>query len=270
MKINYFKLREMYNDEDLINFLHNHYYYIVDKVYYRNNGTIEKELIELKLKELIKKYINDVNKSINPSKFFHDRIVCFENVLKNDELKDKQLQLIKKAYLNDINARQQIFMKKIDKIDKKAEELYSTMGNVALITLEDIKQIMYLDMWKFTIKFYDKENTGIYFSTEFMKHLNNLSNRISNYLNKELLIQENINIENVKYSDSYFVDSIENKQVLDIIAQELDDKYRTVFESLRRGDTYEYAGSQIGVTRSRVNTMNNRVKRIVKEKKIEW
>ena len=129
---------------------------------------------------------------------------------------------------------------------------------------------MYLDMWKFTIKFYDKENTGIYFSTEFMKHLNNLSNRIRNYLNKELVLQENVNIENVQYSDSYFIERIENKQVLDTIEKELNDKYRAVFKALRHGDTYEQAGSQIGVTKARVNTMTNRVKRIVKKRNIVW
>ena len=125
-------------------------------------------------------------------------------------------------------------------------------------------------MWRFIIKFYDKENTGIYFSTEFMKHLNNLSERIRNYLNKELVLQENVNIENVQYSDSYFIERIENKQVLDIIEKELDDKYRTVFKALRQGDTYEQAGSQIGVTKARVNTMTNRVKRIVKKRNIVW
>ena len=270
MKMNYSKLRERYNDEQLIYYLYNHYYYIIDKVYYRNNGNIRRELIESHLKELIKNYIKDDNKSINPSKYFHYKMVCYEKLLKNGELKEKQLQLIKKAYLNDINARQQIFLNKIDKIDKKAEELYSTMENVALITLYDIKQIMYLDMWRFIIKFYDKENTGIYFSTEFMKHLNNLSERIRNYLNKELVLQENVNIENVQYSDSYFIERIENKQVLDIIEKELNDKYRAVFKALRQGDTYEQAGSQIGVTKARVNTMTNRVKRIVKKRNIVW
>ena len=170
----YKKIKEEYKyNNELIEYLYNNYYYIVDKIYERNDKKIDRESIEYKLKEIITTYVCTADNRINPSKYIHDIMKRFENTYKHKEIKKKEYELISKAYTGDINARKQIFNNNILKIDKKAEEIYIKHNNTQ-IELDDIKQMMYLDIWIFVNRFYDKENKGCYFSVALMNQLNYL------------------------------------------------------------------------------------------------
>lgn len=269
----YYKIiKEKYKDTDeLVEYLYNHYYYIVDKIYERNNKKIDRNFIDYKLKEILTQYVCDVDNKVSPSKYIHDIMKRFENSYKHLELRKKEFELIIRAYAGDINARQQIFKNNIDKINKKAEEIYMKYNNKVQTELEldDIKQMMYLDIWIFENRFYDKENKGDYFSVALMNQLNYLCTKLDKYINKKNNISF-IDIEKVKYSDSYFINSLENKETLDSISTFLSDKYKFVLGYLRQGYTYEYAASMVGLDRQSVNNIKKKIKKISKENDIKW
>lgn len=265
----YKKIKEEYKyNNELIEYLYNNYYYIVDKIYERNDKKIDRESIEYKLKEIITTYVCTADNRINPSKYIHDIMKRFENTYKHKEIKKKEYELISKAYTGDINARKQIFNNNILKIDKKAEEIYIKHNNTQ-IELDDIKQMMYLDIWIFVNRFYDKENKGCYFSVALMNQLNYLCVKVDNYINNNYNL-DFIDIESVKYSDSNFINSLENKETLDYISSFLPDKYKFVLGYLRQGYTYEYAGSMVGLDRQSVNNIKNKIKKISKKNGICW
>ena len=170
-RFNYNNLSKQEIDE-LIDNMYNHYYYIVDKVYERNNNSIAKEVIDEKFKSAIIKYVLSSDHSLQPTMYIYNYMYALENHFKYIEKKNDKEELETNARNGDIDARTKIFMNYISKIDEKAEEIYinyKKLGNYDfLITLDDIKQIMYLKIWRLLNDYYDKNATDKYFSI----HLN--------------------------------------------------------------------------------------------------
>ena len=55
--------------DELIDNMYNHYYYIVDSIYERNNYSVDKEIIAEKLKSVITKYISSTDHSLQPARY---------------------------------------------------------------------------------------------------------------------------------------------------------------------------------------------------------
>ena len=103
------------------------------------------------------------------------------------KLKEEQNKLINSAYSGDMNARKKIFLLNAYRIDNKALEIYNKYTNDEgfILNFNDIKSIMYCDMFRFTNRFYDRENKGFYYSTYFDTHLRDLTIRIEKHINKK-------------------------------------------------------------------------------------
>ena len=188
MKMNYNTIKGNYDKygEEILNIMYYRYYYIVLNVFENNQG-IEKRLIEEKLKEILSSYIEEGEKYYNPSKYIHEKMYKFVNDYKFLKLKEEQNKLISSAYSGDINARKKIFLLNAYRIDNKALEIYNKYANddSFLLDFNDIKSIMYCDMFRFTNKFYDRANKEFYFSTSFLTHLRDLTIRIEKHINKK-------------------------------------------------------------------------------------
>ena len=153
MKMNYNTIKGNYDKygEEILNIMYYRYYYIVLNVFENNQG-IEKRLIEEKLKEILSSYIEEGEKYYNPSKYIHEKMYKFVNDYKFLKLKEEQNKLISSAYSGDINARKKIFLLNAYRIDNKALEIYNKYANddSFLLDFNDIKSIMYCDMFRFT------------------------------------------------------------------------------------------------------------------------
>lgn len=207
MKLNYNSIKSNYEKygEEVLNILYYHYYYIVLNTYESNKHEIDKSLIEEKLKDIIVSYMHEGEKSHNPSKFIHEKMNKFVNNYKFSKLKQEQYKLIISAYSGDINARKKIFLINCYKIDNKALEIYNKYANNDnfLLDYTDIKNIMYSDMFRFTNRFYDRENKGYYFSVSFLTHLRDLTIRIEKHIKIN-----NYNLLN-KLKDNTIIDDLE-------------------------------------------------------------
>lgn len=187
MKLNYENIKrhyDLYGDE-IKYLLYIHYYPIIDKIYDRNNGELDKKLLENYLKEIIDSYLIDGYKSTNPSKYIHDKMYKYEKSYYLKKLKKYQHELINMAYRGDVNARYELFLSCADKIDDTAQILYnSIINNMTNInySLDDIKKILYQDIWNFINRFYEKENKGFNLKTAVSGRLRVLSIRINKYV----------------------------------------------------------------------------------------
>ena len=187
MKLNYNNIRDYYekNGSEILDILYYHYYYIILKIYNNNNKTIAIKLIEDELRNILINYLHNGEKSHNPSKFIHEQMNKFVSNYKFLELKRKDYDLTIEAYNGNKKARGKFFYKESHRIDDKVNEIYDFYTakdkNFDLI-YDDLKCIMYCDMWDFTNRFYDRENKGYYFSTGFITHLRDLSNRVNKYI----------------------------------------------------------------------------------------
>lgn len=269
----YIILKQFYEGDDLefAKYLYKHYYYIVDKFYDKNNSVISKEDFEKVLIESISKYIYKEYYNCNPSKYIHNCFINYEKKYLNSISKEKINLLVTKAYNKDIKAISELFNSFISIMDSKSVEVYNNTNSTSdyLYSIDDIKQMIYLEMWIIINNFFDRNNKDKYLSSYFNTHLNQLCNIISNCIN----INSNDTIStlnNVYYKDSYIVNSIENNDILDNISSMLTDKEKFIFGYLRQGYTYEYAANQVGLDRRSVNQMMNKIKKLVKEKDIKW
>ena len=179
---NYKKNKDLYNDRDILNYFYNHYYYIVDNTYIKNNGEIMREDIEECLNLGINDYID--KQSNNPSKYIHNRIVSLEKSYQSKKNKKEYYELLKEAYRGNIEARKTLFFKHIDKIDKRVIEIYETYLNV--ITLDSITSYLYQEMWNFVNRYFDSENKGCYFSTRFSNQLNSTCDKLIRHINNTI------------------------------------------------------------------------------------
>lgn len=269
-RFNYDNLSEQEIDE-LIDIMYNHYYYIVDKVYLRNNNSIAKEIITEKFKRAITKYVLSTNHSLQPAAYIHNYMYSLENHFKYIEKKSIKARLENDAYNGDIEARKKIFINYISKIDEKAEEIYENYKKLgkydSLITLDDIKQIMYLKIWQLLNDYYDKNATNKYFSIHLNSRLAQVVASINNYINN-IDYGCIIGINNVSYSNSYFVDGVEANDTLDIISTYLTDRVKVALTYLRQGYTDKEIAELMEVSGTRVGQMRNRIKEIVKDNNI--
>ena len=175
-------LGNSYNEKKLVRYFYNHYHYIVDKVYARNNGKIKKKDIEAYFKKGIENYIEKQDFSRNPSQVIHNKLSLLEKTYES-RLKKRQLfDLEQKAYSGDFLSRKELLMKHADKIDKKTIEIFEKYFDC--VSLDEIAFFMYYDMWNFVNRFFDNEKKGYYFSTKFSSQLYSTSNKIERSFNK--------------------------------------------------------------------------------------
>lgn len=185
--INYNKLKELYNYDELINFLYNHYYYVIDKVYIRNDGIIPISTIEECYKNGITEFVSRNDTNANPSKYIHSKLISLEKSCKSKNSKKEYYELLKRAYLGDINARKKLFFSHTDKIDKRIINIYETYLEYDLISLENLGIFLYQDMWNFVNRYFNSENNGFYFSTRFSNQLNSSTSKLMRNLDKKTL-----------------------------------------------------------------------------------
>lgn len=267
----YVVIKQFYEGDDIgfANYLYKHYHYIVDNFYNKNNGVISKKSFEKVLVDAISNYIYKDYYNSNPSRFIHN---CFINYVKkylNNDSKQKWNLLVEKAFNNDTKAREEIFNSYISIMDRKATHVYNNYSKSnCLYSIDDIKQIVYLEMWIFINSFFDGDNKDKYLSRYFNTKINHICNSINNSINNN---SNDISpLDNVSYKDSYFVNSIENNDTLDIISAMLTDKEKIMLGYLRQGYTYEYTAAQVGLKKQSVSLMNNKIKKLVHEKGIKW
>ena len=278
--VNYAMIKDFCEGDEvkIASYLYKHYYYIIDKYLARNKGIISKEELEDSLIKVISEYVCKENYNCNPSKYIHSFFDNFEKKRQNHYKREKSNLLLEKAY-TDESARKELFLSVIDTVDKKGFEIYNDYlnylkknnnfsRNQVLITIDDIKQMMYLEVWNFFNQFFSNDNRDKYFRMYFSSALCGICNKVNNYMYNLISDNSIISIDNVYYNNS-FVNRIETGEILDIISEELPDKFKLILGYLRQGYTYEYAGSQVGLTRSRANHINKKIKKIVYEKKIE-
>ncbi len=183
--INYNKLKELYNYDELINFLYNHYYYVIDKVYIRNDGIIPISTIEECYKNGITEFVSRNDTNANPSKYIHSKLISLEKSCKSKNSKKEYYELLKRAYLGDVGARKKLFFSQTDKIDKKIIDIYETYLDYNSISLECISFFLYQDMWSFVNRYFNSDNKGYYFSTRFDNQLNATISKLKRNIGKE-------------------------------------------------------------------------------------
>ncbi len=183
--INYNKLKELYTEDELINFLYNHYYYVIDKIYIRNNEIIPINVIEECYKNGIAEFVSRNNTNENPSKYIHSKLVSLERSCKSKNSKKEYYELLKRAYLDDIDARKTMFFSQCDKIDNKIIDTYEAYLDSDYITLDYISFFLYQDMWNFVNRYFDSDNKGYYFSTRFDNQLNATISKLKRNIGKE-------------------------------------------------------------------------------------
>ena len=264
----YVVLKGLYDGDDIgfASYLYKHYYYIVDKFYDKNNGVITKDNLEKVLIKSISEYIYKDYFNCNPSSYIYNCFINYEKKYLNKLKNDRYNLLIDASFNNDINARHEIFYSFMSIMDKKALEIYSKFNNS--VDVDDIKQMIYLEMWEFINRFFDLDNKNKYLSRSFNRCLNQASDRIINTISKKY--DDITNIDNVYYNDSYFVECIENKNILDVISNRLSDKEKIMFNYLRKGYTYEDAANEALLKRQSVGEMNNKIRKLVNVKGIKW
>ena len=183
----YNKYKDMYDIDEIKEYFYKHYYYIVDKVYLKNNRLIKKEDIELCLKQGIIDFFSTNNDNINPSKCIHGRIASLEKSFKSKKKKKEYYELLKMAYLGDINARKKLFFSHTEKIDKRIINIYETYLEYDLVSLENLGIFLYQDMWDFVNRYFDSDNKGYYFSTRFSNQLNSTTSKLIRNMDKKIL-----------------------------------------------------------------------------------
>ena len=183
----YINNKDMYSTNDAINYFYNHYYYIVDKTYYKNNGKIAKEKIEECLKQGIMDYLS--KDSMCPSNFIHNRIKLLEYSYNSKKNKNEYYKLIKNAYLGDTEARKTLFYKHADKIDKRIIDIYETYIDYNIADLSSLGISLYQDMWNFVNRYFDGDNKGYYFSTRFTNQLNSSTFKLMRNISKEINVK---------------------------------------------------------------------------------
>ena len=267
----YVVIKQFYEGDDVgfANCLYKHYYYIVDNFYNKNNGVISKKNFEKVLIDAISNYIYKGYYNCNPSSFIHTRFINYEKKYLKNVSKEKSNLLIIKAFNNDTKAREEIFNSFISIMDSKATQVYnSNSKSECLYSIDDIKQMIYLEMCIFINDYFDGENKDKHLSRYFNKHLNQVCNSINNSINNNSNAISSLDI--VSYNDSYFVNSIENKDILDIISNMLVDKEKIMLGYLRQGYTYEKAAAQAGLKKQSVSVMNNKIKKLARKNGIKW
>ena len=185
MKLNYENIKKLYNENgnEILEILYYHYYFIVDKIYDRNNGQIDRKLLENCLRETINSYIIDGYKSFNPSNFIHVKMYKYEK--KYILNKFNEYELINKAYSGDMDARYKLFLSFTSRIDEVAQIIYANIiNNIANInyTLDDIKKVLYKDIWNLINRFYNRDNKGYNINISISVRLRDLSIRINKYV----------------------------------------------------------------------------------------
>lgn len=171
------KLKDSYSKKRLISYIYNHYHYIVDKVYIRNNGKIKKKDIEEYYKKGILDYIEKDDFNRNPSQVIHNKLSLLEKTYKSKLKKRGMFELEQKAYSKDFSSRKELLMKHADKIDKKAIEIFEE--HFDCVDLEEVALFMYYDMWDFVNRFFDNDKKGYYFSTKFSCQLYSTRDKVN-------------------------------------------------------------------------------------------
>lgn len=179
----YNKYKKMYNKDEIKDYFYNHYYYIVDKFYIKNKGLISKEDIEFCLRQGIMDFIN--NENDNPSRYIHNRIKSLEYSYNSKKSKKEKYELLKKAFLGDMEARKKLFFKHADKIDKRIIDIYETYTDYDL-ALDSLGISLYQDMWNFINRYFDSDNKGCYFSTRFTNQLNSSTSKVMRNISKDI------------------------------------------------------------------------------------
>ena len=263
-RMNYSKIRQNYNDniEEIIDYLYEYYHYIVDKLYEVNSEDIKKEDFENHLKDILIKYVERESTDNNISRYIHNKMRLF--IFKNK--RNKKNELLKRAFENDYSARSEIFTNYIYRMDEKAIELYNEyLNNQTIISIDDIKQMIYLDMWNFINKYFDSKSENDSFGMWFDLSLSRTNIKVTNYLKNQ---NQNNSLDNLYYNDTYFIERVESKEMYRIIEKELPAKFKIVLNLLKDGYTYKEASQVIGVTGSRVGQINDKIKKIVKKKNL--
>lgn len=265
MRMDYNSIRPNYSNhiEELIDYLYEYYHYIVDKFYETNSKDIKKEDFEKYLKDILIKYVEKESTDNNISRYIHNRMKLFIHRQK----RNKKSELIKKAFENDYSARCKIFTNNTYRMDEKAIELYNEyLNNQTIISIDDIKQMIYLEMWNFINKYFDSKSENDSFGMWFDLGLTRTSIKVINYLKNQ---KQNNSLDNLYYNDTYFIETLEIKEMYKTIEKELPDKFKIVLNLLRDGYTYKEASQVIGFTRSRAGQINDKIKKIVKEKDLK-
>ena len=272
-KFNYDILKSEYSDKQIVELLYNHYYYMVDDFFNNYKGKIDKKEIDEYFKETITKYIFNTNHELKAYKYIYMYIYHF--CKRYDQMKNskEKTETFVKAFNGDNEARSKIFMSYVEAIDDRAKEIYMNFKKKGksdiLITLDDIKQIMYLYIWESINQFYNTDYTDSYYSTRFNTRLERITEYINKYINK-LVSTEFGDIERVNYSDSSFISSIENNDYLNNISLKLNDRYKFVLGYVRQGYTYEEIGDMLGITKQAANLLNEKVKELAIRTNNRW
>lgn len=264
--MNYNRIRPNYsnNIEKLIDYLYEYYHYIVDKFYEINSKDINKKDFEEYLKDILIKYVErETTTTNNISGYIHKKMHLFVCMQK----RNKKNELVKRAFANDYSARCEIFTNYIYRMDEKAIELYNEyLNNQTIISIDDIKQMIYLEMWNFINKYFDSKSENDSFGMWFDLGLTRTNIKVTNYLKNQ---KQNNSLDNLYYSDIYFVEALEIKEIYETIEKELSEKFKIVLNLLKDGYTYKEASQVIGVTRSRIGQINDKIKEIVKKKDLK-
>lgn len=262
--INYAMIKDLYGGDltKIASYLYKHYYYIVDKFYNKNNGAITKDKLERVLIKSISEYVCKDYFNCNPSSYIHTSFINYEKKYKCSLKQDNWELIINKAFNKDIKAREEVLKSFMSIMDYKSIQL-----NNSQYEIDDIKQMIYLEMWIFINKYFDSDNKDNNLSLKFHNYLNRVCDKINNS-NINSFCDANIN--NIYYSDSYFIERVENNCILDDISKMLSDKEKAVLNNLRKGYTYEDTAKKVGLTKQSVGNMNNKIRTLVKKKDIKW
>lgn len=295
---------EIRNGDASLEELINYYSYISKKYCYKYEGKVKKQAEKIAnemLRNAIKDFI-EKDEKYNISHFIHSRFQRFDKKMSGyeDGVEIKTLsELEELAYEGAIDARVEIFNRNNNLIKKVANSIFQDYLNRLkeemnkkddysyldkdysylnknliypnnIIEYNDIIQLCYIYSWDVLNNYYNKKENKekkIFFSSR-------LGTKLERY--KETFFKNNLCFENdcIFYDseiDYVLVDKIEKMELEEMkasIRDNLNPKFKMVFDFVFSGYSYTDASKFLGVTRKDTQRLKNKVLKIVREKNI--
>ena len=274
--------------------LYNYYYYIAEKHYnkYEDEKKIKaKNLAEEILTNAIIEYVKIVvpGSIYKISGFIYNKFQGFDKKLEEiPSLFDLEMLAYKgnrQAKIDILNRYKYLVdrfvLRLLNKINDFYNECIKTVDDYAyldddfnypnnIVSIDDVYQDYYLEIWISINNFYDKKLETNYLSQYLSYRLNSFTDSYFKIIKNKFLEKSEENSEDI---DSYFsevcIDLLENKDINDKIESFLPGNLQIAYHELRKGKTYQRVADELKISKTRVGQCISTAKEIVKRKGIK-
>ena len=274
--------------------LYNYYYYIAEKHYNKyedEKKTKAKNLAEEILTNAIIEYVKIVvpGSIYKISGFIYNKFQGFDKKLEEiPSLFDLEMLAYKgnrQAKIDILNRYKYLVdrfvLRLLNKINDFYNECIKTVDDYAyldddfnypnnIVSIDDVYQDYYLEIWISINNYYDQKLETNYLSQYLSYRLNSFTDSYFKLIKNKFLEKSEENSEDI---DSYFsevcIDLLENKDINDKIESFLPGNLQIAYHELRKGKTYQRVADELKISTTRVGQCISTAKEIVKRKGIK-